>query len=169
MDHHTGDLPIARGWNWMISCWGWRGVTGGCAPKPEGESLGSIHSLTAAIHLLSPFPPLWSGNISQHHHLFMARYEDVFQSQQTFGKFQYMHSPALICKHDLIKMQSYVPCELRKVLHLKWHWCCTSRHYVYLCVYFFLVITRRVCSCKASEIWSVVLAHIRLREINFWL
>lgn len=29
-----------------------------------------------------------------------------------------MHSTALICKRDLIKMQSYVPCELKTVLHL---------------------------------------------------
>ncbi len=32
--------------------------------------------------------------------------------------FQYMHSTALICKHDLIKMQSHVACELETVLHL---------------------------------------------------
>lgn len=33
--------------------------------------------------------------------------------------FQYMHPTALICKRDLIKMQSYVPCELKAVLHLE--------------------------------------------------
>lgn len=51
----------------------------------------------------------------------------------------------------------------------KWHWCCSSRHYVYLCVYFFLVITWHVRSCGAPEIWSVLLAHTELKEINFWL
>lgn len=32
--------------------------------------------------------------------------------------FQYLHSAALICKRDLIKMQSHVPCELKIVLRL---------------------------------------------------
>lgn len=53
MDHHS-DLLLANGWNWMISCWSWRGVTGGCAPKPEGESIHSIQSLTPSVHR-SPF------------------------------------------------------------------------------------------------------------------
>ena len=50
MDHHLGDLLLACGWNWMISCRGWGGVTGGCAPKPEGESVYSIWSRTPSIH-----------------------------------------------------------------------------------------------------------------------
>lgn len=43
-----------------------------------------------------------------------------------------------------------------------WHWCCTSRHYVYLCVDFLAIITWHVCSCRAAEIWSVLLTRIQL-------
>lgn len=49
----------------------------------------------------------------------------------------------------------------------KWHWCCTSRHFVYLCVYSFLVIMAFLVMWS-SKIWSVLL-HIELGEINFWL
>lgn len=171
MDHHPGDLLLACGWNWMISCRGWRGVTGGCAPMPEGESVYSIRSLTPAIHSCA-LPPSSTTVIRKHlttsSLIYGPIWRAIFQSCWTFEMFQYMHSTALICKRDLIKMQSYVPMwsQDSSSFEYKWHWCCTSRHDVYLCVYF-LVITRNVGSRGASDIWSIIILSLKRLTFDF--
>lgn len=171
MDHHPGDLLIACGWNWMISCRDWRGVTGGCAPKPEGESVYSIQSRTAAIHSCAPFlccDQETSHNIITYLWPDMKIYISISLDIWDVSIYAFrcsnlrvwLNKDAIICAAWTQDSSSS---------KYKRHRCCSSRHYVYLCVYFILVITWHVCSREASEMWSVSLAHIHLKEINFWL
>lgn len=162
MDHHPTDLLLVCGWNWMISCWSWGGVTGGCAPKPEGEPVCSIQSLTPAIHWRAPFLCYdleTSQNIITYLWQDMKSYISISPDIWDISIYAFERSDLQAWFN-----KNAITCAMRTQdsfsFKSKWHWCGTSRHLVYLCVYFFLVITCRVCSCGASEIWSVLLANI---------
>lgn len=153
MDHHPGDLLIVCGWNWMISCWGWRGVTGGCAPKPEGESVCSIQSLSVAIHSCAPFhccDQRTSHNIITYLWVDMKSYISISLDVWDVSIFAFgcsnlqawFNKNAITCAMWTQDSSSF---------KYKWHWCCTSRLNVYLCVYFILVITCNVCSCEVDQ------------------
>lgn len=134
------------------------------------------------VGLLNPVPdschplgwPLSSAAIRKHlitsSLIYGAIWRAVFQSHRTFEMFQYMH---FHCSNLQVRFnKNAIICAMwtqgSSSFKYKWQWCCTSRHYVYLCVYLVLVITWHVCSCRTSEILiSFTLLTLSLERLTF--
>lgn len=152
MDHHPADLLLVPGWNWMISCRMWGGVTGGCASKPEGDHWPwtLLHCHLRLLHL----PPLGETSSLIYSHI----WEAIFQSHRTLCMFQSMqcHLQAWFDKNAII---SHVNSRQFFIKKYKSHRCFTSGHNVYLCLFAFGNYMADF-SCESPIIWSVFLDHI---------
>lgn len=127
----------------MISCSDWRGVTGGCAPKPEGEPIYSIQSVTPAIQSCAPSSAVIRKHPTTSSLIYGQIWTAIFQSRWTLWMFPYMCARHTNCsnlqawfnKNAIIFPLWF--CDSSSIT-FKWHWCCSSGHYVlFMCLFLF--------------------------------